>query len=540
MVAIRPEVAQALIDNEEQWYKLLSVIDKESSTVIPFDPSPIQLAYVRKRNLPEHKRRRVTVKTRQVFMSTIILAKNFRDVVTVPGTRVLVLTHHEDATKLMRLTVKYWCDQLAEIGMLPEIENDNDNLLAFKKLQSFIVFQTAGGKFGGRSTSFNRVHLSEVAFWQGDPYKILGGLIPTLPQDAEVDMESSPQGAEGPLHDYYIDAKAGDNEWEPVFIPWYVDPLKVREVPDGFKYTVVEESKAKEFGLTPEQVAWRRWMVSEMRRTAAKGESGLFEQEYPEDDISCFLAGADTVLEAADLEVYRRMIAEPLVHMHEWDIWEAPVTSTPYILVCDPSEGKVDFTAAHVFDVVRLKQVARLHLRTHPSHAAELLDWAARQYNNALVVVETPGPGGRVLDQLILGLGYTNVYYYYDEISGAVREDPGWPQNTKTRTDVIDALQTHTHAHSFAVQDERTVREMASLTWRKAGNMRRSRAEAGVGAHDDLVLALGILLMTFKDALVAYRKTRGVDWGEGYAALPLGGGPSPSTDNGYTVLRVGY
>lgn len=496
-----------LIEDDERWCsELLSIVDRETANIVPYKPSNFQKYYIEKRK--NGPRRRVIVKPRQIFASTQIKASNFKDVVTLPGTRCLIVTHNDDATKIFRQTIRNWCDQLDAVGLLPEKDLDNDGILSFKNLQSFIVFLTAGSKMGARSTSFNRVHLSEVAHWASDPSTLMGSILPSMPQDAHIDMESTPNGVEGPLHDYYVDAKNGENEWEPIFWRWFDNPAYVKEVPDGFVLGAAEEKVMKQYNLSMEQMAWRRWMQAEMRRTRKDQERTMFQQEYPEDDISCFLAGSDLVLSQEALMMLIEMVQPPKINREGWDIWKAPIPNRPYVLGADSSEGKMDYSAAQILDALTLEQVARYHAKTIPSVYAEAINIGARVYNNAHTVVETPGPGERVLDRLMSYFGYDNLFYYVDEITKKAKDEPGWPQNMKTRGILIDTLQTLTMSLGYTVYDERTVRELASLTWRKVGNMRRARAEAAPGAHDDLVFGLGLALCGADDARLHYLKTR--------------------------------
>jgi hypothetical protein len=511
---VSERIIKELIADDEKWIRLLSIPHRGDSThrsgeIVPFIPTPFQSWYLKWRNHPDSKHRRVILKSRQLMCSTIVLAANFKKLITVPGTHALTLTHVDGATELFRLTVRQWCDQLKALGLLPTIENDSSDLLSFKGLNSHMVFQTAAGRFGGRSASFNTIHLSEIAFWQRDPAGILGGILPSAPQDADIDIESTPNGAEGPLHDYYTDAKNGDLDWDHVFYPWFKNPEYIRPVDEELKLTIEEAKLRHQYGLSDEQVAWRRWQMSEMRRTKKTGnEGGIFKQEYPEDDISCFLSGEDLVLNAEALQDFIQLVQPPVINYQGWDIWKAPLPGQPYVVACDPSDGKFDYSAAHIIDAVSLEAVARFHAKTIPAHFASVINDGARAYNNGLVVVETPGPGAVVLDRLAFHFGYTNLYYHTDEMTGHVRDEPGWPQNVKTRSLLIDTLQTLTEARAYRSYDERTIRELASLTWRKVGNMKRARAEAAPGTHDDLVFALGLGLCTAPDALRTYRKSQ--------------------------------
>lgn len=239
-------------------------------------------------------------------------------------------------------------------------------------------------------------------------------------------------------------------------------------------------------------------------------DKGLFLQEYPEDDISCFLAGSQLVLDAEALLTFISFKQPPVVRFNEWDIWKEPQDGVPYIVGGDPSDGKLDYSAGWILDAVSLEGVARYHDRVTPTHFAKVLVEGAQMYNNALITVETPGPGFTVLDRLTHEWGYKNLYYYVDEMTGKVRDEPGWPENVKTRSLVIDTLQEHTNKKLYRIYDERTIAELTALTWRRVGNMKRARAEAARGSHDDLVFALALAICTAQEAVHLFKKSNGV------------------------------
>ena len=84
---------------------------------------------------------------------------------------------------------------------------------------------TAGSPEAGRGTTPTILHASEVAFWQHDE-KILSGLFQGISQAAgtEVILESTANGAQGQFYRLWRGAVQGDNEYLPIFLPWYITP----------------------------------------------------------------------------------------------------------------------------------------------------------------------------------------------------------------------------------------------------------------------------------------------------------------------------
>ena len=507
---------QRALSDDVYWIESLLSVNTKNQTIIPFKLNGFQRFYMDWR-ARSTSGRRVIVKSRQITCSTIIKAKNLKKAVTIPATKILTMTHHDEATQLFRLVVREWCHQLENLRMLPPVEKDSDDILSFKGLNSSMIFTTAGGKLGGRAATYTTVHASEIAHWPKDPGPIIGSILPSIPQfpAGEIDMESSPKGAAGPLYEYYGDAKIGANEWDYTFWEWWKQEEYRRRVPQGFEPTIEESRLLSKHHLDLEQIAWRRWTKQEMKRTATLGiqdSGGLFPQEYPEDDISCFMAGTDIVIDSEALTTYIARIEEPFVSEEGWDIWEKWQPGDPYVITADPSRGKSDWGAAHIINFKTNSVVARLHVRVIPSHFTDLLYKGAKMYGLPLMVIETPGPGEEVIGRIQSPpFNYPNLYYHLNEVTGKISNEPGWPQNQHTRTLVIGALQHWLNACALKCGDERTVREMTSLTWHRAGQLKRiDRAEAAIGTHDDLALSLGIGLAVRDEVMRLHNMKSGV------------------------------
>ena len=134
---------------------------------------------------------------------------------------------------------------------------------------------TAGSPEAGRGTTPTIAHLSEVAFWQHDE-KILAGLFQGISQAAgtEVILESTANGAQGEFYRLWKGAVAGENEYLPIFLPWFITPEYRREAPEGMQLDIEEESLQEKYGLDLDQLYWRRLKIAE-------GGKLKFQQEYP-------------------------------------------------------------------------------------------------------------------------------------------------------------------------------------------------------------------------------------------------------------------
>lgn len=183
---------------------------------------------------------------------------------------------------------------------------DSQSEIKFPKINSYYYIGTAGQKAFGRGDTVDRAHLSEAAFYD-DLERILSGLGEAA-EYGTIDIETTTNGREH-VFDVWQKAKLGRSPYTPIFIPWFMNAEysaneMTEQEKNGLSSTVCamlnatdedivadlqpDEKRlitrtAEEYNiiLTPGQIKWRRYKIWD------KGD--LFFQEYPEDDVSCFL-----------------------------------------------------------------------------------------------------------------------------------------------------------------------------------------------------------------------------------------------------------
>ena len=265
-------------------------------------------------------------------MSKIIDADQLVDCIR-KFTNAVVISHEKEATQRMFSAVKYFIDNLE---VKPAISIDSKNEMKFPKRGSSYYIGTAGQRAFGRGDTVSRAHLSEAAFYQ-DLNKILAG-ISEAAEYGQIDIETTPNGRDA-FYDMWQKAKMGRSAYTPIFIPWFIDneysvdsmtteeinglSKAVREmfaVPDDefLAGITVDEKRfvervAKEWGmvLTAGQLKWRRYKIWD------RGD--LFWQEYPEDDVSCFLQSGRSVFRQITVDPTKQI---PLDDLDSWGIPE--------------------------------------------------------------------------------------------------------------------------------------------------------------------------------------------------------------------------
>ena len=259
------------------------------------------------------------MKARQKGISKIIDADQFIDCIRKPVNAVII-SHEKEATKRMFDSVHSFIETAK---VKPAISIDSRNEIRFPKRGSSYFIGTAGQKAFGRGDTVGRAHLSEAAHYLNFE-RIFGG-ISEAAEYGQIDIETTPNGREQ-IYDMWQKAKAGRSSYTPIFIPWYIDDeynvenmtekerdglsksvKEIFEIPDNeFMAGISDDERRlikrveKEWNikLTSGMLKWRRYKIWD------RGE--MFFQEYPEDDVSCFLQTGRTVFYKITINLTRK------------------------------------------------------------------------------------------------------------------------------------------------------------------------------------------------------------------------------------------
>lgn len=285
-------------------------IRTKAGAVEPFNLNAAQ-QYLHKRLEEQMERtgkvRALVLKGRQQGVSTYVGGRFYHKVTHKRGRRVFILTHEQDATNNLFGMVERYHDHCPEL-VKPTTGAANAKELSFPRLDSGYAVGTAGAKAVGRSQTVQLFHGSEVAFWPNAPTHFAGVVqaIPDLPE-TEIILESTANGVGGEFHERWQQAEAGIGDYIAVFIPWFWQPEYARPVPDGFSLDEEEQEYKASYGLTDEQMVWRRAKIAELK------DPTLFKQEYPATAAEAFqMTGHDGFIKPEPVVRARKATVEAI------------------------------------------------------------------------------------------------------------------------------------------------------------------------------------------------------------------------------------
>lgn len=319
-----------VVNNPAEFARVFLKIQDKNKQLVPFKWNKAQADFQANRT-----GRDLILKARQLGFSTVIQGEMFRR--TVTSTRATMTISHEDkTTQLLRRMADRFYENCKFGSVQPLRKYANASMATYPEFDSMAVIATAGNAESGRGGTYSDFHGSEVAFWK-DAEKIVAGAMQG--GNPDVVLESTPNGAQGFFYEKCMEALSGDSIWRLHFYPWWWD---AEYQLDGMPISPSEEEAAliQKHGLTDSQIRWRRSKQRELGR--------LFNQEYPEDPITCFLTSGNSYF--GDLTgVFIAPISPEYDPTHE------------YTAGLDFGQT-TDFTAMPVFDKTLKRQVDLLHI----------------------------------------------------------------------------------------------------------------------------------------------------------------------------------
>lgn len=293
MLSTEMRVRKKLRDDLAAYSKACLRIRTKNAQIVPlvFNKAQIKLHDAAEQQRKETGRVRIiTVKGRQQGISTYVNARGFHKTTHRNGWRSFILAHEQAGTNNLFEMVDRFYKNLPEM-VRPSINASNATELDFGLLDSGYRVATAGTKGAGRGSTIQFFHGSEVGYWPMAETHAAGVLqaVPDVPE-SEIWFESTGNGIGTFFHKQWQLAEAGQSDFKAVFIPWFIQDEYRRKVPDGFVLDDPEHEYMETYGLTLEQMAWKRAKTVELHNDPA-----LFAQEYPATSREAFQAGEHDV-----------------------------------------------------------------------------------------------------------------------------------------------------------------------------------------------------------------------------------------------------
>ena len=461
--------------------------------------------------------RLIVLKARQLGISTLTEACAYSMSFVIPNYRSLIIAHETDAAQnLLKMTKRYhkyapWTDFYT-------LKHDTRNDLEWIETSSSIKVATAGKKGSagvGRSATHHFIHASEVAFWD-DAETVWNGLAQTIPRTRGtfVCFESTANGTGNFFHRTWEEAEAGDNEYMPLFFPWWKHPEYTAEyarLPLMDPGTLDDDEellkdllwKAGRGDEVNSRIIWRRWAV----RNLCNNNVLDFMQEYPATPEEAFISSGMNVFPHQKLKIcFDRQPGFNGFLFRNGDnctfsgdphgplkLFKKPSPVASYVIGGDPTKTtRGDYACAQILNRHTMEQVGIWRGKTSPGTFAEELFKMGRYFNDALIVPEIEGPGHTTVGML-MGMNYPNIYRRtkVEKSRNSPNANYGWSTGAHTKELAVGWLLQHVVNTDLVIHDSHTFGEMRDYVTVDSGGYGPADEKHG---HDDTVMALAIAI----------------------------------------------
>ena len=477
------------------WIEENLFLRSKDQRVVPFHFRPVQAHFWAQRTGWD-----MILKARQMGFTSLICALFFADTVLRPNTVSVMVAHDADSSEKIFGIVNLFWERLPEEEKrrIGEPKYFTKREFYWPKLNSRFYVGTAGSLAFGRGQTINNFHGSELGYWPR-PELALTALAEAVPLSGRIVIESTANGMGNFFHDLWIEARQGESRYRPHFYPWWWDPGY--RLPGELIGELTEEEKQLTAAhvLKDDQIRWRREKRRQLR--------DRFPQEYPEDDVTCFLASGRCCFDTRALAAAQKRIAcepEPrqvsqlpskgralvAITPARLLVWREPEEGRQYVVGADIGEGLAhgDASAAVVLDRETGEQVAEVHGRVPVERFAHMLDALGRYYNKARLAVERNNHGHSALNTLRHTCQYPILYHHkaYDQ-SGSESQVLGYPTDQKTKPIMVDDFAAAIAEGHMIIHSSDLLDECFTFVTTDTGAQ-----QAQPGKHDDRVIAAAI------------------------------------------------
>lgn len=534
------------IKNDFPWYaeKWLKIRNKQSK-LVSFELNEAQMMVEAiDKHCKDNKimRRYIILKARQMGMSTFTEGKIFHETANEQLVRSAIVAHQETASQALFAMSKMYYEELPE-PIRPVKKFNNGKVLSFENptsdegekkenpgLRSSIIIATAGSGEILRGHTPTKLHISELAFWDTPEITMLG-LLQGVPDtnDSLVILESTANGVGDYFHNIWQGAMKGENDFIPIFLPWFTDSSYYREFESAeIKKTFIEEVnymhvdqngneiRTYEYELLTknklmyEQLYWRKWAI----RNKCGGDEEKFQQEYPSTPEEAFLATGRPKFNRTALKKYQTLTKEGqkgYLNASDGAVkfepeekgyvtkWEDPIPGVHYVVGGDVAEGLAhgDYSCGSVINTQTMDVVAVWHGHIDPDLFGIELIKLARYYNDAYLGVENNNHGLTTLTT-IRREEYWNLYFSksYDRISDKMTQKLGWTTSMRTKPMMIDKLAEFIREMYLGIYSDLIISEAYTYVIEENG-----KTNAQIGCYDDTIMATAIALQLALEGL---------------------------------------
>jgi hypothetical protein len=423
------------LSHVEKFFSRLNIRDRDTGTFIPFVLRPQQREVFHLAEQHLARRRRLFIiflKARRLGISTIATGLGQAHCIAHPGSMARCIAQN---AKVASANFAMACSFFKDCrGLYPGAPKPTKSILTWPHSDgpdSTFEHHTAATVHGQRGLTSSFTHLTEAAFY---PYEgIFTSLLNTLSSDPNniCLVETTANGLEGPgeaYYQYWEGAMAGENEFLPIFLPWWDDPayrlheeLALDAPRDEYEKFLMNDvthwRTGKKVKIDKSQIAWFRSTLA----TRCEGIIEKWRAEFPSTCLEAFVATGNPAFTMEETQFaenavvrnppwqgecvlsadrkhgeLRKSLNGPLV------LYETPQPKHHYFAGVDSARGEEstmapgDYAAIVVWNAETGDLAGRYMSRVSPEELANVSAALGYYFNGAMLVVELTGNLGYI------------------------------------------------------------------------------------------------------------------------------------------------
>jgi hypothetical protein len=504
----------------------VGIRDRDSGARINFKLRPQQLQVIEQAKKHLARKRRlylIFLKARRIGISSLANGIQMGHIASKPDNHAAIIAQIKETSKELFGQASAFAKDLRAIN--PGINVVNNQVLYPHpgKEDSNLRHYTAATIHGTRGLTLSSVHMTEAAFYPYDgAYKAILNTLSSKDPDNICLVETTANGMEGPgesFYEYWQGAEAGDNEFLPIFLPWFQDehyvgdPSEAEDAPrDDYERWLMKELKDPQTGksvkLGKDRIAWFRQTL----HTKCEGSIDAWRAEFPSTPEESFVASGSPAFSHQEIQFAEAAKCEPIhygtvqrtaitgrteflpsSHPNQSMllVWEMPQPGDHYFAGIDTARGDGenirpgDYASIVVWNAETGHMAARYMSRVSPETLAEYAGLIGRFYNNCCLNVEMNGLGYVVMRDLRDRHFYPNQHRWKgrdDRFDGKPGTAFGFETSDRYRRMMFNVFRTSLYRKEATPKDKIFISQMA------AAKMEGFRWEIAVG-HDDVFMA---------------------------------------------------
>lgn len=464
----------SLLGNVELFARIHKVQNKDTKAMIPFDPLPMQ-DKIFEAVKAGHKRILIC-KARQVAATTAAKMIMHHLATTTPHSAMhAIISMRADSASSLLDDHKRWLQDLP--GPLQRKTKATQNSITWEDTKASLKAFTTRSNTGLRSFSPAAALISEAAY-APDLEEVLAQVDAAVGTDGLLIMESTAANPD----DFFSRLVRDPQGWHLITHWWWEHPAYASEVRDP---PTPEESQLQRlYGLTPEQLQWRRDTIARL------GSIRKFRREYPANLDDALIDAEGSWFESGIMEQIQTLDFNLSPDKREI---EAPKPGDRYVMGVDVGGGVgADYSALAVVSVSTMQPVyCERNNRLSPQQWAHRIIQVATRYSHAMILTEANNHGHAVLQEL-------NSCGYREQWRHPATSKP-WTTTLQSKLDAYSVLRECLPL--VQLMDRTSYLELRSLVVPPG----KIAPEAPQGGHDDCAMAMALAYRCLKDVPGTWR-----------------------------------